>query len=624
MTSTRHRSNCCATLFSFAAAFWAFLLFPQDRPGAMGQAILYDNTDHLWSLPHTGPRNVRWVGPSAPGEWYEAQPFNLGAHDSIASVSIPMARGLSAAATGTIRFSIWDDNGRGFPGQEVGELGVINIESLPRFDFLRNQENPQLGLVPNPLPSVTFDAPIDDLVPGETYYVAIDYHDLSSYELGNLLTGLSSTAGASRIGGELYGDGFPVPPFEDSDWVTAVTFFSPNQFLQMSVTSADEPYRTIVCPVGTTYHEDFALGDDGQATTFMPTGWAFSDNARTKDFDDRDLTDEERILRTDTRIFDTSITEDFPAGRSLGTGTPVFNAGEPGDLDRALALGVTRTSDDAMLQLVAEVAGGEANSIQLAFDIEAWDAANSRNNPGEAAFNVALDLDTGQGFQQIMDLGKVTTGATLVPPTEDFVNGNDDAYRTSFDSGLLNAHLPEGSKLRVRWMADLDANTRGWVFGLDNVSLGMFADMASLLGDFDGDGILTASDIGLLTAEILNPTGDLGFDINGDGTVDLADHQHWVEDDQFANTFLGDADLNKTVEFADFVALADSFGQRGGWAEGDFDGNGKVEFPDFVLLAENFGDTRAAAAAVPEPNSVMLLALGLVGVRLNFHRRRDR
>ena len=60
----------------------------------------------------------------------------------------------------------------------------------------------------------------------------------------------------------------------------------------------------------------------------------------------------------------------------------------------------------------------------------------------------------------------------------------------SYDSGLLDVDLPEGSLLRVRWMADLEAETRGWVFGLDNVSLGMFAEtlMTSLLaGDADQD-----------------------------------------------------------------------------------------------------------------------------------------
>ena len=131
----------------------------------------------------------------------------------------------------------------------------------------------------------------------------------------------------------------------------------------------------------------------------------------------------------------------------------------------------------------------------------------------------------------------------------------------------------------------------------------------NILGDFNADGILSAADIDLLSSEIGVATGDLTFDINGDGLVDLEDHQHWVENSSFANTFIGDADLNRTVEFGDFLALSASFGQDGGWAMGDFDGNGEVGFPDFLALSANFGNSNASVASVPEPSSSVLLLL---------------
>jgi hypothetical protein len=164
---------------------------------------------------------------------------------------------------------------------------------------------------------------------------------------------------------------------------------------------------------------------------------------------------------------------------------------------------------------VTDVVGDDAKSIRLVFDIEAWDSASSRDNPGEAAFNVALDLDTGDGFEQIIDLGQVSTGPTLVRTPEEVLHGNEDANRVSFDSGLLSAHLPEGSQLRVRWMADLDVATRGWVFGLDNVSLGTFAEaVTSLLGDYNGNGQVEQGDLDLVLLnwgeELTNP-GDVGW-----------------------------------------------------------------------------------------------------------------
>ena len=104
------------------------------------------------------------------------------------------------------------------------------------------------------------------------------------------------------------------------------------------------------------------------------------------------------------------------------------------------------------------------------------------------------------------------------------------------------------------------------------------------------------------------------FDLSGDGAVDATDHLYWVE--QLAETFLGDADLDGTVQFFDFLALSSHFDQQGGWAEGDFDGTGDVTFSDFLSLSANFGKgaNAVAAAAVPEPTGVCLAMFGVLGL----------
>ena len=134
----------------------------------------------------------------------------------------------------------------------------------------------------------------------------------------------------------------------------------------------------------------------------------------------------------------------------------------------------------------------------------------------------------------------------------------------------------------------------------------------TLLGDFDGDNELLANDIDLLCAAVRSGENAIDFDLNADGVVDLEDQRVWVED--VRGTFFGDADLDGSVLFPDFLALSNSFGQSpfdGGWAMGDHDCDSEVNFSDFLLLSANFGSVgeAAASASVPEPNGGLWVAL---------------
>jgi probable HAF family extracellular repeat protein len=68
----------------------------------------------------------------------------------------------------------------------------------------------------------------------------------------------------------------------------------------------------------------------------------------------------------------------------------------------------------------------------------------------------------------------------------------------------------------------------------------------------------------------------------------------------------GDANHDRTVDFADLVALAQNYGSSPGttWAQGDFDGDGAVNFNDLVTLAQTYNKTLpphgAASAAASE------------------------
>ena len=61
-----------------------------------------------------------------------------------------------------------------------------------------------------------------------------------------------------------------------------------------------------------------------------------------------------------------------------------------------------------------------------------------------------------------------STGTTLVrPATGSRVDGNDPAYRVSFDRGPVDLDVPAGATLRTRWMGK--ESSQNVVFGLDNV-----------------------------------------------------------------------------------------------------------------------------------------------------------
>jgi len=97
-------------------------------------------------------------------------------------------------------------------------------------------------------------------------------------------------------------------------------------------------------------------------------------------------------------------------------------------------------------------------------------------------------------------------------------------------------------------------------------------------------------------------------------------------------TRYGDANLDGTVNLADFNRLASSFGGSNRlWTDGDFSYDGSVNLQDFNMLAGNFGlsatgpgvtpaDWAALASAVPEPAA---LPLGAV-VAATLLRRRHR
>jgi hypothetical protein len=98
-----------------------------------------------------------------------------------------------------------------------------------------------------------------------------------------------------------------------------------------------------------------------------------------------------------------------------------------------------------------------------------------------------------------------------------------------------------------------------------------------------------------------------------------------------ASTVPGDANLDRTVEFLDLLAVAQSYGGPGSWSQGDFNHDAQIGFEDLLIFAQNYGyaaarvpgsdafraDYTHARSLVPEPVCLMpLLSLALLGRRV--------
>ncbi len=139
------------------------------------------------------------------------------------------------------------------------------------------------------------------------------------------------------------------------------------------------------------------------------------------------------------------------------------------------------------------------------------------------------------------------------------------------------------------------------------------------VGDLDGDGDVDDADFGLAFAAFTGPDSgppsNPAADIDGDGDVDDAD---------FGLTFAAftgpggehpvpaDLDADGDVDDADFGLAFAAFSGPGVPTDshGDLDGDGDVDDADFGLAFAAFTGPRAAAN-VPEPQSLALLALAL-------------
>lgn len=108
------------------------------------------------------------------------------------------------------------------------------------------------------------------------------------------------------------------------------------------------------------------------------------------------------------------------------------------------------------------------------------------------------------------------------------------------------------------------------------------------VADVNDDLRLDVADIDALSAAIASDASDSKWDINADGDVNRTDLEVLVQD--YVGTRIGDLNLDRRVDFTDFLLLSANFGSlEADWSSGDLTGDGLVGFDDFALLSANFG-----------------------------------
>ena len=287
-------------------------------------------------------------------------------------------------------------------------------------------------------------------------------------------------------------------------------------------------------------------------------------------------------------------------------------------------------------------AGGVSQDLDFVSDMISWATAN---------YNIRTShlFTTGHSYgaffsyytayyksDQIAAFGEHSGGALFPglptpPPTGDpklkgiLLHHPDDTVVPYFLTTTLHDQLQAGGHTSVLINVDAsDIGFHGWDRDYNDDQWQFFMDSVPD-ADLDDDGDTDAGDVDILCA---NMAGDPGvYDMDEDGDVDEDDLTHMVEHFVEWNSpgggsgigsFLGDFNLDGSVNGTDLSIVSANFGLAVGFAGGNANCDGVVNGTDLSILASTFGNV--ATAAIPEPATLSLLSLG--GLSILRRRRR--
>lgn len=147
----------------------------------------------------------------------------------------------------------------------------------------------------------------------------------------------------------------------------------------------------------------------------------------------------------------------------------------------------------------------------------------------------------------------------------------------------------------------------GWRDAFDRSSI--------IAGDIDYNGVVDSLDYDLWKANFGSTSG-VGADANLNGRIDAADYVVWRDASAPPARLVGDFDNSGAVDALDYAVWRATFGSTAQLA-GDANGNGRIDAADYAIWrdhAQGAAGGDVAESVVPEPSSLVIALLGVIGI----------